>query len=151
MKFWGTSFKFWLRPWEEYRFLAWLDPFTRLPQTNSNLLPSEDNAGAEILDEFFISSASDSKASESDCESLANDLSAVTQKRVGTSTKLLGTSYKLVKKPIQNELAASQLKMMRGMAQVMRQRLGKKTVSPAQESAEDVSGKMVAFELKKIS
>ena len=97
------------------------------------------------MDEFFISSASDSKASESDCESLA-----ATQKRVGTSTKLLGRSCKLVKKPIQNELAASQLKMMRGMAQVMRQRLGKKTVSPAQESAEDVSGKMVAFELKKI-
>lgn len=102
------------------------------------------------MDEFFISSASDSKASESDCESLANDHSAVTQKRAGTSTKLLGTSCKLVKKPMQNELAASQLKMMRGMAQVMRQLLEKKTVSPAQESAEDAFGKMVAFELKKI-
>lgn len=40
--------------------------------------------------------------------------------------------------------------MMRGMAQVMRQLLEKKTVSPAQESAEDAFGKMVAFELKKI-
>ena len=103
------------------------------------------------MDKNLSSSDSDSIASESDGESLANDLSAVTQKRAGTSTKLLETSCKRVKKPTQNKMAASQLEMMKEITQVMRQRLEKKTASPAQESAEDVFGKMVAFKLKQIA
>ena len=63
-----------------------------------NLLPSEDNAGEEMLYEDLTSSDSDSKASESDCESLANDISAVLQE-VDTSTKFFEISSKRVKKP----------------------------------------------------
>ena len=47
-------------------------------------------------------------------------------------------------------MGASQLEMMKEITQVMRQRLEKKTASPAQESTEDVFGKMVAFKLKQI-
>ena len=47
-------------------------------------------------------------------------------------------------------MGASQLEMMKEITQIMRQRLEKKTASPAQESAEDVFGKMVAFKLKQI-
>ena len=100
----------------------WLDPFTHLQQIKSNLLPSEDHAGAEILDEDLI---------------LANDLSAALQKMAGTSTKFSEILCKQVKKPLQNKLAACQLEMMKRMAQVMCQCLKKKTASPAQESAED--------------
>ena len=75
---------------EKYSFSAWLDAFTRLRKTKLNLLPSEDNAGGEILYEDLTSSDSDSKASKSDCESLANDIFAVLQE-VGTSTKFFET------------------------------------------------------------
>ena len=51
------------------------------------------------MDEDLTSSDDDSKASESDCESLASDFSAVTQKRTSPSTKFLGASCKRVKKP----------------------------------------------------
>ena len=71
---------------------------------------------------------------------------AVTQKRVATSTKYLETSYERVKMPTQNELATSQLEMMEGMTQVMRQRLEKKTAIPGIP----IYGKMAALELKQI-
>ena len=71
---------------------------------------------------------------------------AVTQKRVATSTKYLETQYKRVKIPSQNELATSQLEMMEGMTQVMRQRLEKKTAIPGIP----IYGKMAALELKQI-
>ena len=71
---------------------------------------------------------------------------AVTQKRVATSTKYLETSYERVKIPTQNELATSQLEMMEGMTQVMRQRLEKKTAIPGIP----IYGKMAALELKQI-
>ena len=51
-----------------------------------------------MLYEDLTSSDSDSKASESDCESLANDISAVLQE-VDTSTKFFQISSKWVKKP----------------------------------------------------
>ena len=71
---------------------------------------------------------------------------AVTQKRVATSTKYLETSYERVKIPTQNELATSQLEMMEGMTQVMRQRLEKKTAIPGIP----IYGKKAALELKQI-
>ena len=57
------------------------------------------NAEREILDE--------------DLTSFLNDHSAVTQTRAGTGTKFLETSCKQVKKPMQNELGASHLEMMK--------------------------------------
>ena len=75
---------------------------------------------------------------------------AVTQKSVSTSTKYLGTSYKRVEIPTKNELATSQLEIMEGMTQVIRQCLEKKTAIPVQELAEGVFGKMAALELKQI-
>ena len=68
------------------------------------------------------------------------------KKRVATSTKYLETSYERVKIPTQNELATSQLEMMEGMTQVMRQRLEKKTAIPGIP----IYGKMAALELKQI-
>ena len=65
---------------------------------------------------------------------------AVTQKSVPTSTKYLGTLYKRVEIPTKNELATSQLEIMEGMTQVIRQCLEKKTAIPVQELAEGVLG-----------
>ena len=75
---------------------------------------------------------------------------AVTQKSVPTSTKYLGTSYKRVEIPTKNEMATSQLEIMEGMTQVIRQCLEKKTAIAVQELAEGVFGKMAALELKQI-
>ena len=124
----------------EDSFLAWLDPFTHLGQTRANLLPSADNAGGEILYEDLASSDGNSKASESDCESLTSDLSAVRHKRADISTKVLEKSCMRVKKPTQNKLAVSQLELVKEVTQFMHQRLGKKSASPVQEPALDILG-----------
>ena len=125
----------------EDSFLAWLDPFTHLRQTRANLLPSADNAGGEILYEDLASSDGNSKASESDCESLTSDLSAVRHKRADISTKVLEKSCMRVKKPTQNKLAVSQLELVKEVTQFMHQCLRRKSASAVQEPAIDIFGK----------
>lgn len=60
------------------------------------------------------------------------------QKGNSTSTQFLETLRKRVKKPTQNELAASQLQKKRKLRK-------KKTATHVQESTEAVFEKMVAF------